>query len=576
MPVNKQGMRYIIVILLNVCVMHIGAQNLSELCKQDPFKLSGGISTNHAYYGTTDTTSTRDPYVYTVTGNLNASIIGWSIPVSFSYSNNNATYQQPFNQYGIHPTYKWVTAHIGYSSMSFSPYSLSGEQFAGFGLELTPNSNFSLMAMYGRLRKAVDYKPDDEYNFPAYKRMGYGIKTEYTFKKVLFGFSIFKAKDDINSIYSKIPEEKDVKPRENLVLTANTGVRLFKFANLNFEYATSAYTDDLNKDESDGTMSDVFKHTGGLFKARTSTSYFDAYKSSLNLNFNFMNLGINYERVEPGYKTLGADYSNNDFENYTINFSTAFFRKRVTLSSNVGKQKNNLDDKKNRANERVVSSVNVGIAPIKNMNINMSYSNFTSFTKVKSLLDEEDNINNIAYVDTLGFTQISENANFNVAYRIRKSKNMAQSVSVNLAVQKASTKQKKRLSNNSGTTFYNIVGTYSMRYKPLGLTVNSSFNYNNNDAGEFKSSALGPNLSVGKQFFKKKLRTKLSSSYNFAYSQSELTNKNLSIRLNLGYILLKKHNFSLTSSLINRKLFRSDGDRKKTDYNVNFSYSYSF
>jgi len=40
------------------------------------------------------------------------------VSYSFSYifSNQQSSFQQPFNQYGLHPTYKWITGHIGYAA----------------------------------------------------------------------------------------------------------------------------------------------------------------------------------------------------------------------------------------------------------------------------------------------------------------------------------------------------------------------------------------------------------------------------------------------------------------------------
>lgn len=126
----------------------------------------------------------RDPYSYFLSGNLNFDLYGWSVPLSFTYSNQNLGYQQPFNQYGIHPTYKWATLHLGYSSMNFSPYTLSGHVFKGIGVELRPEGKFSYSAMYGRLQRAVeldtliDLSDTQQSAQPAFRRMGYGFKVK--------------------------------------------------------------------------------------------------------------------------------------------------------------------------------------------------------------------------------------------------------------------------------------------------------------------------------------------------------------------------------------------------------------
>ena len=64
--------------------------------------------------------------------------------------------------------------------MSFSPYTLSGHEFLGGGVELTPDKiPFKFSAMYGRLQKATE--PDTLSGDPSYKRMGGGFKVVAVF-----------------------------------------------------------------------------------------------------------------------------------------------------------------------------------------------------------------------------------------------------------------------------------------------------------------------------------------------------------------------------------------------------------
>jgi hypothetical protein len=81
-----------------------------------------------------------------------------NLPFSFAYTNNQATANlpQPFNRFSLSPSYRWVTTHIGYGNMSFSPYTLSGHEFFGGGIELAPDNGFRFAALYGRFRKAVE------------------------------------------------------------------------------------------------------------------------------------------------------------------------------------------------------------------------------------------------------------------------------------------------------------------------------------------------------------------------------------------------------------------------------------
>src|SRR5690606_27639904 len=138
-------------------------------------------------------------------------------PFSFSLSNQNSSFQQPFNQYGLHPTYKWITAHLGWASMNFSPYTLNGHLFLGAGVETTPTDKWSISGMYGRLQKAV--VPDTTAGvLAAYQRMGFGLKASYGTGADHVDIILFRAKDDAASI-PNIDLAGEVLPEENLVLS---------------------------------------------------------------------------------------------------------------------------------------------------------------------------------------------------------------------------------------------------------------------------------------------------------------------------------------------------------------------
>ncbi len=105
------------------------AQELSGLSENEPITLSGGFGLNQVLFYTKDTFSVKEPYTYVLNGNLNATIYGIiSCPISFTYSNYGDNFSHPFNfnQFGMQPSYKWLKTYIGYNSMNFSPYTLSG------------------------------------------------------------------------------------------------------------------------------------------------------------------------------------------------------------------------------------------------------------------------------------------------------------------------------------------------------------------------------------------------------------------------------------------------------------------
>ena len=201
------------------------AQNLESIGTEKPILVSGGISASQIFYTADGIESRRDPYSYFLTGNLNLSLYGWSVPLSFALSNQNRSFQQPFNQFGLHPTYKWVTGHFGYANMSFSPYTLSGHIFRGAGVELVPGK-FHFSAMVGQLQRAV---PIDTVrnSVPAFERNGFGFKTGYRDGGDFAELSVFHGEDDVNSL-NILPEDNSLLPEENLAIGLSLGKTIFE------------------------------------------------------------------------------------------------------------------------------------------------------------------------------------------------------------------------------------------------------------------------------------------------------------------------------------------------------------
>src|SRR5687767_6807251 len=167
-----------------------------------------------------------------------------SIPVSATITQQNRSFTQPFNQFGLSPHYKDVTVHLGYRSMNFSDFTLAGNIFLGAGFEVAPhNANVRFSGMYGRLVKPVspgrlvDGVIAGE---PAYRRMGYAGKISFGKNGNLLDFILLKAKDDENSI--KADTLQDLKPAENLVLGFRVAQKLSERIKFDIQYAFSAYT----------------------------------------------------------------------------------------------------------------------------------------------------------------------------------------------------------------------------------------------------------------------------------------------------------------------------------------------
>ena len=112
----------------NVDIENVGKEvkgKVKDITSGKAFRVSGGLSANSVFYNTDQPNNSRLPFTYFLQGNLNFGFLSWSMPVSYSFTNqgNALDYQIPFkfNRLSLHPKYKWIQGHLGDVSMSFSP-----------------------------------------------------------------------------------------------------------------------------------------------------------------------------------------------------------------------------------------------------------------------------------------------------------------------------------------------------------------------------------------------------------------------------------------------------------------------
>ncbi len=541
------------------------AQELSNIGKEPLLDISGGASLNQVFFHSGDTLSQRQPYAYTLMANMNVSVYGWAIPLSVVYSNQNWSYTQPFNQFTLHPSYKWIQLHVGHVSMNFSPYTLSGHQFLGGGAELAPpESPWKFSAMSGRMQKRI--LPDTSGQFdPAYQRFGSGLKAEYATAFGTFGVSSFYARDDENSLPGII-DSTGVTPQENLALGINSNVSFLEHFTLALDYGTSTHTE--NTRGADG-MQHLFMP---MIPVKESTRQYHAVKSNLSYNSPFGQIGVGYERIDPGYKTLGAYYNTNDFENYTLNYAGGILQNKVTLAASAGLQTDDLNNQKDQKTSRRVGNFNLGFAPNQKFGANMMYSNFQNYTNIKTGFEDINTNNPYGHLDTLDFTQISESFNLTLTYRLGSGEKMMHNINVNGGWQEASQQQTDN-PHHALTTFYTAMGGYTLSHKNTGLTTSIMANYSRSGADTLLNEMAGPSLSVRKAFLDKKLRTSLTYSYNVSQLNHHWQSDNNIVRANVSYSL-QEHALNLTGMLAQRS--KAGAPRRGPDMTVTLTYSYNF
>lgn len=523
---------------------------------KDNVKISGGIGSMGTFYNAKGVVQQRDPFFWQLNASLNIQIGSVSIPFSAVLNQQERSFTQPFNQYGLSPKYKWVTAHIGYRSLKFSDFSLSGNQFLGVGVELNPEKGIVRgKAVYGRFARAVDgYFTDGKVvGAPSFERWGWGGMVEIGTTKNNVGVTLFRAKDDRHSI-TNFADDATIKPGENMVFGITTNQKLSKKVTLKGEIDWSAYTKDTRVEE---TVLEGYTYLNNipLFYANSTSSFNKAIKADLNYNEKLYRLGLSYRRVDPDYRTMGSVYLNNDFEDIQAKATVRLFKNKLTLGGSGGLQRNNLNQDKASEMLRLISSVNATFTFNQALMLTGSFANFNSqshMTLVNSL-------------DTMRYAQVTKNANIQLVYGKANEK-------VRNGITLGGNFQNAKVNGKDNSTLYNASVAYQLGLLKTGLNMNVGLNAANNQTERYTVSTLGPVVSLNKRFLSGKINTSVASSSLKTYIDNVDSGFIMNYKLNCSYRINRHHNVNFNTSLIRKNVNSTVSQELISSIGYNYSF----
>jgi hypothetical protein len=519
------------------------SQNLENLRKPKPIGFHSGVTLQSDFYHVNGIDPRREALTWTIAGSPSLDFYGVSVPLNFVLSNHHSRFQQPFNQFGINPYYKWARLHLGYSNVKFSPFTLSGHRFLGIGAEINPGK-FRFGAIYGRFKKAVEEDTayvNDKDDFllsrpiPAYSRKGYAVKVGVGSKKNYFDLIFLKAKDKINSIPT--PVAYMLFPEENAVLGASSGIQLHEKLSWHLDLGVSANTrdqlaDSLDLDDWDFPLKNAVNK---ILLPRSTTQLTTAGETSLSYKDKNFSLKATYRRVDPEYTSMGVYYMQKDMVQYSVAPAFALLERKLHINGTFGIQKNNLYESKSATTKRIIGSANVLYNPGKIFGLNINYSNYgiTQSPQVASLSD------------TTLLEQISQN--LSISPRLTFAGNhYVHSVFLSGNYNELSDKSesiiyKSEMQSRSAYLTYNL----NLISKKMNINTSGIFRTVATIAGETNSIGFGAGMS--KRFVDNKMAFQVNYTF-FANTFEGISNGSThQIRGRASVVVLKKHQFFINS-----------------------------
>ncbi len=389
------GKALLIGLLFHLCLVSVRAQDLS---REDlrPITLSGTLITAAENYSIPGLDTRRPVNSARLYFNPTLSIYGVDLPFSFVLSTTERSFNQPFNQFGVSPRYKWLTLHGGYRSMYISDFTLNDAVILGGGAEIDGDW-FHFRGMYGRFRRSVEEdRPDSSTVIRAvYERIGWTANAGIGGDRAGLNLTVLHAWDDSTSL-DRAPTTGDVFPSENLVLgmSGKLGFAGGAFV-VDGEAAGSFFSRDtfLPMVEDD----DVVTASAGLYDTRLSTRLNFAFRLGGTYFADLWSLRLQYARVEPEYETMGALYTQSDLEDITIIPTFQLADGSLRASGSLGFRHDNLFDDRIATTDRVIGSANVNWMPDPSFGMDGQYSNYSMSSSAGSLpVNDSTRIENVS------------------------------------------------------------------------------------------------------------------------------------------------------------------------------------
>jgi hypothetical protein len=558
----------LILILILLCIISntLQSQNLEGLSNQKPVLLSGGLTARTIFYDANGIPNRRQPFSYIFTGSPTISIFNsFTIPLSFTYSEQDRSFRQPFNQFGMSPYYKWITILAGYRNINYSQFTLAGHTILGAGIELHPGI-FRFGFITGRFNRATpvdtsskSFQPFTYSNHGTAAKIGIGKGVDF------FEVSMLKAKDDINSVHPSVDYIGTVTPGENIVVGINGQIKFLKNFTFALEAATSLYTRNLKNSTplSDSTNKGITKILGNFISTNSTTERYNAIQTSLLYHEKIFSAKLQYRRVDPDYKTMGAYFFNNDIENITFAPSLNLLKNKFRFGGSIGFQHDNLLKQKQTTSSRVIGSANLSAELNEHFGIDFSYSNYSNTQLRKTIL----------LGNTFRIAQVSENYSFTPRY-ILASEKFVHSV-IFSANYNIFSSVDKTIDNLSDTKSNNYFLNYQVTVVPRNLTYTFNLNYTDVKSSSYEDGNYGVTLGVNKVLKNSKLTAGWQGSFLkglHGKSTGLILNQNVTV----NYRINKHHSFGTTLSFINNRSQQTVVTPSYSEWQADLNYRYVF
>lgn len=569
-------------LVLFITSLEVHGQDVEQIKEKKPFTVHGGISAGISYYpdlikkDSISKISYGQSPSYFIQANPVFSVYGFNIPVNVLLaSQSNSLSSSIFNRFGLSPQYKWARLHLGWRSLNFSQFTLSGQQMLGAGFELNPG-NFRVAFMYGRFNNAVtdiSLYNNLNNNLPVFRRKGFAAKIGYGTDKNFVELSYLQAKDDSNSIHGVQLDTLLVKPAANQVAGIKGKVTLIYRVTLEAEAAASYYTRDITAQflELDAPLKSL-----AVVQPRTTSLVSFAGEAKALYTFTNGSVSAAYRRVGPGYLSMGTFYMQTGLEQYTAGLNLNLWQHKINFQSRFGWQKNNLSHTSTSNSSRTIGNAGISVNPTSNFGMDLQYSNYGISQQVIPQLRDPATV--LRY-DSIRISQV--NQSFSISPHILMSgKSLQHSISVQASLRSLNNLNENMSEGDFSSKTASLI--YSLLFPEKKINVTNVFNYFNTALTGNKTELMGYNLVLSKVLgnsnpenaFLSSVTLSLNGGYFMNRLNGASSGNTLMLNPSVKLAFLQRNSLQLLTNFINTNVKSTSGNKQNlliaARYNLSF------
>ncbi|MEO6630743.1 MAG: hypothetical protein ABIN13_03440, partial [Mucilaginibacter sp.] len=361
-------------------------------------------------------------------------------------------------------------------------------------------------------------------------KMGYGTERNH------LDVTVLNAKDDPNSL-KVTPITTELQPAQNLVLGITSKWSFLKHFVWDIDVAGSLYTRNITADSLGNLQLGKIGFIRDLIKINASTQLLTAAKTTLSYQNNNYNIGLQYRRIDPDYKSMGAYYFETDVANYTVQGGIRLMKNQLQLTGSIGFQNDNLLHDKAYTSHRNISSLGVSFNKEK-YGVDLRYSNYG--------ITQDRGLNPV--IDTFRVARTNYNVSALLRYTIADTVVTHNFVLVGNIQSLVDLNHFTSGQNQSNSRTGNL--SYQLNFNKSAFNINTNFNYTVADITTMHTILYGPSVGVGKQLDKGNLGLNASFAYQLQHNNGVSAGNVLNGSLNSSYRFSKRDAANITVSYL--------------------------